>query len=95
VYVAYSADYAPGGAADCINSVNCLTLVGAGAPNDDKQAIVIIAGDELDTQDRSSATLNSYFEGMNSIVTPPDNDVFEKAKATSIFNDQIKVLATP
>lgn len=85
IYVAYSADYAPGGADDCESSGNCLTLTGSGAPDNDKEAIVIISGDELSGQDRTAAGIDDYFEMENA---DPGDDEFQHADKSDTFNDQ-------
>ncbi len=104
IYVAYpESESPPGSATVCTSGTDCLVLDGAGNPENNNRGLVIIAGAAINNpaegieQDRTAAPgdLLSYFEGMNSIITPPDNEIFEKGKASSIFNDQIKVLATP
>lgn len=89
IYIAYSVGNVPGATANCIAGTNCLTLVGAGPPDNDKQAIVIIAGDELDTQDRSTATLDSYLELENAVQ---GDDQFRRAPVSSSYNDQVRII---
>ena len=89
IYVAYSPDYVPGGADDCESSGNCLTLTGSGAPDNDKEAIVIISGDELSAQDRTAAGMDDYFEMENA---DPGDDEFQHGSITDNFNDQTRVI---
>ena len=92
IYVAYSADYIPSGANDCVTSGNCLTLQvqrPAVVPYNNREALVMVAGGQLSGQDRSASALVNYFEDMNA-----DNDsVFEKRDISDTFNDQISVIA--
>lgn len=95
IYVAYSADYIPGGANDCVTSGNCLTLQvqRPSGPQiyNNREALVMAAGMQLPGRDRSDASLGilNYFENANA-----DNDlVFEKRDITDSFNDQISVIA--
>jgi len=95
IYVAYSADYIPGGANDCVTNGNCVTLqVQRPSGNliyNDREALVMVAGRQLSSQDRSDAILGilNYFENANA-----DNDlVFDKSNITDNFNDQISVIA--
>ena len=100
VYVAYSADYVPGGAGDCITNANCLTL--NGYSGNDKHALVIIAGKETNTildsscntiattmQDRAIANMNTYYEMEN---CDPGNDIFQHASGSTTYNDQDKII---
>lgn len=89
IYIAYSADYVPGGAANCSVSGNCLTLSGAGLPDDDKQALVFIAGKELATQKRSTAGIDDYFELENASQS---DDIFQHAAISTTYNDQDKII---
>ena len=89
VYIAYSADYIPGGADDCVTSGNCLTLTGGGPPNNNKHAVIVISGDELTGQDRSASGLTDYFELENA---DPGDDDFERSSISDTFNDQIRVI---
>lgn len=70
---------------------SCLTLGGTGTPNNDKRALVIGAGRQLGSQDRTASpgVLSSYFENQNN--TPADDD-FEKGSQTSTFNDKIRIV---
>ena len=100
VYIAYSADYAPGGGADCVTNGNCLTL--DGYVGNDKQALVIIAGEETNTildstcstiaetaQNRSTGLINEYFEMEN---CDPGDDIFQHASGSATYNDQDRII---
>ena len=94
IYVAFSADYIPGGANDCVASGNCLTLQvqkpSGTEVNNAREALVMVAGKQLTSQNRSDASLGilNYFENSNA-----DNDsIFEKLDITNTFNDQISVI---
>jgi len=90
IYIAYaSGEGSPPGTAACSPSVDCIALEGIGGTNDDKRAIVLIAGQELPGQQRSaSPDSNDYFEGEN--ITADDQ--FRKDKSP-VFNDQLRILA--
>ena len=106
IYIAYSVDDAPGMAgtcpgADCLtleqtDGTNTLT-------NNAVRAIVLIAGEETQTtldstcsvvaavdQDRSTGTMNEYFELKNC----DGDDEFQQVKlpTTLNFNDQLKII---
>ena len=69
----------------------CIRVDGVTKPDDDKQAIVLSAGMELDaSQDRTTGTISSYFENQNSST----GDVnFERGIISTSFNDQVSVVA--
>ena len=54
--------------------------------------VVVAAGARLATQARPSATGSSYLEGANAT---PGTVVFEQRDGSSIFNDQLRILAPP
>lgn len=102
VYVAYSKAGDTPGAAACVAGTNCLTLNPAGASvNNDKQAILISAGEEINTtldkdcqsvssrkQNRANGTINEYFESRNC----KQDKYFQKQAATSAFNDLLRIV---
>lgn len=88
VYMAYAAGNAPGAATPCTAGTDCLTLTGAGSPDDDKQAIVISSGDELGSQNRANAVISDYYEGDNNNA----DDVLQQGTITDTFNDQARVI---
>ncbi|MBI4006130.1 MAG: hypothetical protein HY356_05635 [Gammaproteobacteria bacterium] len=95
VYIAYPASEAiSGGATACVPGTDCLVLDGAGAPDNDKRAIAIIAGEDLTTDTtRPNGTLSDYFESENSNVV--SDGIFEiRQDPDDTFNDQVKVIAT-
>ncbi len=102
VYVAYSVGDVPGAASACVAGTNCLTLNGVGNPNNDKNAILIAAGDEINTtldsscgtitstaQNRANGTINEYFESGN---CSQGDDAFQKQTFTTTFNDLIRIV---
>ena len=89
VYIAYSADYVPGGGGNCVASGNCLTLTGAGAPDNNKQAIAVISGKQLATQDRASADIDDYYESQNASTA---DDIFQHESTSAAYNDQAKII---
>jgi hypothetical protein len=102
VYVAFSAGDAPGAAAACVAGTDCLTLNGAGTPSDNKNALVVAAGMEINTtldsncnniastaQNRTNATINEYYESGNCNA---GDDGFQKQFGTNTFNDQVRVV---
>ncbi len=90
IYVAYSPGNIPGASSPCVAGTNCLTLAGAGSPNNNKQAIVVLAGQELTTQDRATAALDAYLEQEN--ANQSDGDTFRHAALTSTYNDQDRIV---
>jgi hypothetical protein len=105
IYIAYSSDDAPGSASVCTAGTNCLTLNGASLPGNDKRALLVTAGWETDTlrdascnvlgtaveQDRTTGTMNSYFELEN---CDAGDDAYSLSPFADDFNDQIRVMAT-
>ena len=95
-YYAVSAGYAPGGSGSCTAGVTCLTVNNlATTPNNDKRAILILAGRSLAGAARPSANLSDYLEGQN---TSAGDNVFEHGlgKASSAggaINDRVVVVA--
>ncbi len=99
VYVAYSSGFAPGSAAACDTDTsnlipNCLSIddVDSVTLNNDRQALIILAGEELNTQNRTDGTIDEYYELANNSQS---DDVFQEQRKTSSFNDQILILETP
>jgi hypothetical protein len=104
VYVAYSQGDVPNAGAACDAGASCLILNGAKAPspNDDKRAVLIAAGMEINksvdddcvtplvaVQDRSNGTINEYFELEN---CDEGDDSFQEQFTTTTFNDQVRVV---
>jgi hypothetical protein len=102
IYVAYSAGDTPGAAAACVAGTDCLTLTGAGTPSNNKNAIVVAAGMEINTildtncnnivstaQNRTNGTINEYYELGNCNA---GDDNFQKQFTTNTFNDQARVV---
>lgn len=89
IYVAYSSGFVPGAAGSCTAGTDCLTLTGAGLPNDNKDAIVIIAGNQLATQNRSSANIGDYYELQNA---SSGDDTFQHDTISTTYNDQDRLI---
>lgn len=91
VYVSYSGGLAPGGT-NCTPGTDCLTLSvdrpwGTETNNDIEALLIMNAGGQLATQDRSAASMAGYFENANAI-----NDLsFLRSNITNAFNDQISL----
>jgi len=92
VYVALSAAHVPGvAAATCMPGVDCITLRRGGTRDeDDKRALLVIAGPALASQSRPAGDPVEYFEGEN--ATGGD-DRFETRRPGAGFNDQLRVAA--
>ncbi len=96
VYVAYSAQYAPGAdltipCDDPGASANCLevsSISDASVIHEKQRVVVIVAGAALDTQDRVTypELLSSYFEGDNA----DSDDIFEISPVNGSFNDRVR-----
>ncbi len=74
-----------------------------GNPDYDKKAVAIMAGEELVedvscdattvSQDRTTGNLNSYYEQENCDQdVDPDDDTYQRANLTDLFNDQIRII---
>lgn len=95
IYVAYpTVENPPGSTTVCVPGTNCLTLNGVGAPTNNKRALVISAGRDLDLITlRPNNVLAEYLEGENSI--PAGNGVFtHQQPLNGAFNDQVRVVRT-
>jgi hypothetical protein len=95
IYVAYpTVEDPPGSAAVCVPGTDCLTLNGVDTPIDNKRALVISAGSDLDvTTPRPNNVLAEYLEGENS--SPAGNGVFARQQPLNgVFNDQVRVVRT-
>ncbi len=65
IYVAYSDGDSPNGGATCTPGTDCLTLTGGGSPDNNKRAMVIIAGEET----------NTNLDASCSLINPADDTV--------------------
>ena len=103
-YYAVSPGYAPGGGGSCspTGSPRCLAVNNlANTPNNDKRAILILAGSSLNGNPRPSAPVTDYLEGQNAttaqnIVT--GNYTFQTLLGTvssfsMALNDRVIVVA--
>ncbi|MCZ6526521.1 MAG: hypothetical protein O6928_08230, partial [Gammaproteobacteria bacterium] len=106
IYVAYSSGDEP----DAVDPPctapgmsSCLQLNGAVAPVNNKRAVVVAAGPEINTtmddncntvtefsQNRVNGSMNEYFESEN---CDPADDTFTRGERTTTFNDQVSVVA--
>lgn len=96
-YYAISPGYAPGGGNACNplpGSPSCLTLNGSGGGND-MQAIVAMTGVAIASQMHPQSTITNYLEGENATPIPPApaDYIFENKNRSSVFNDQVIVIA--
>lgn len=68
----------------------CLIVHGGAAPNDDKAAVLVLAGRALAGKTRPSTALTDYFEGENA----DGASAFEMRAAsnTKSFNDKLKIV---
>ena len=92
IYAAYSAADVPNATPPCTQGTDCLTLQNTGTNTNNKQAIIVIAGPALASQNRGATYAeNEYFESENDNSTP--DDIFERNVLTAAFNDQARVVA--
>ena len=108
VYIAYSADHVPGGAADCVTSGNCLTMEQTDSVTtlDDNTvgATVLISGEEIQTERDSNCTVVAAVDQSRADATLNEyfelencdtgDDEFQKVRlpTTLNFNDQSKIV---
>ncbi len=91
VYYAVATDWLPGGSGNCALVPPCLTVNNwPSSPNNNKGAILILAGRSLNGSARPSANLSDYLEGEN--VTPGDFVFEHRVGAPSTINDRVVVL---
>jgi hypothetical protein len=91
IYVAISEAMIPDEGKSCGGKAdNCLSLIGDN-PSSDNEAIVIVAGEQLVTQDRATPPVEEgdYFELDNN---SDDDDSYEFWKDNQNINDQVKVI---
>lgn len=95
VYYAVAPDLLPGGSGSCPNTKPCLTVSNLSAPNNDKQAILVLAGRTLNGSTRPSANTSDYLEGANQTAVPPTSTyIFEhRAGSPTSINDRVVVIA--
>jgi hypothetical protein len=111
VYAAASSELVPGQPGICTPGTNCLTVndgMTAATNNDNKQAIVISAGDSLAAiaQNRIMARIQDYYENENVATVPPPfpwpppppppDVTFERSAFPPLwdqFNDQLRIVA--
>jgi len=85
---------------DCVAGTDCLSVevqVPLGAVHNDRRAVVLIAGAELSSQDRSAsgAAVSDYFEDENAEAdtdTTLPYSVFDRADVDDTFNDQLSAV---
>ncbi|MBI1732982.1 MAG: hypothetical protein HYR49_09480 [Gammaproteobacteria bacterium] len=101
VFVSYSNALTPDSVSaninsDCIAGTDCINVevpVPAGTTHNDRKAVVVVAGGELDTQNRGAGTFESYFEGENADEEAGSpEELFERADADTTFNDQLSAV---
>jgi hypothetical protein len=90
-YFAIAPGFAASGARSC-TAPNCLTITNLSpTPNNNKRAILILAGRPIGVQIRSSGTLSNYLESEN--LSPIDS-IFVTLKPSREFNDRVIVVDT-
>ena len=90
-YYAIASGFDAAGTRSCSGAA-CLTISNLStSPNNNKRAILILAGRAIGVQTRPSGTLSNYLESEN--VTPVDS-VFVTLKPSFEFNDRIVVVDT-
>jgi len=77
-------------APSCTAGTNCLTVNNLAAPNNNKQAVLILAGRSLGGQVRPPVTIADFLEGENKA---PVDTTFEQARLGSTFNDRVVVVS--
>jgi len=88
-YYAISSGFAASGSRSCSGAV-CLTVSNLGtSPNNNKRALLILAGRPIAAQTRPSATLSNYLESEN--VSPIDV-TFVTQKNSLQFNDRVLIV---
>ena len=82
----------PGGAGACTPGVDCLTVLNAPAPANDKQVVLVLAGRANNGVARPTAVLADYFELENdeSVLTA---GTFVRQPRSPTFNDKVVVVA--
>lgn len=92
VYAAYADPHKPPGGGGCVPGTDCLELEADAQPDDNKRALVLVAGGrELPTstpQDRSLGRLADYYEAENAIAS---DDRFSRRAPGMPFNDRMRI----
>ncbi len=90
-YIAFSSDFAPGGAGSC--GSNCFSVLKNGtADKTGVRGVVVMPGTAFASQTRPNTTLSNYFD--NATNQNAATQVFDHANTlTGIFNDQVIVIA--
>lgn len=102
-FVSYSDALSPGNAtgltSNCTTGVDCITVImpdPAGATLQDRKAVVVMAGAQLSSQDRSTGSLFDYFEDENSdadAAEPFQYSIFAPGETgDASINDQVLVV---
>jgi len=93
LYMAYSSELGPGGSGSCTPGGNCLQMLQGNTSLDDRGALILAAGMQLDNvlcpdasvQNRINARLCDYFENENAI----SNNILRKEHLSTLFNDRL------
>jgi len=80
-----------GGGGAC--APNCLTVLNAPAPNNDKQVTLVLAGRSNNGVARPTASPADYFELENDEVAGPTVGTFVRQPRSATFNDKVVVVA--
>ena len=93
IYVAYADGFKPSGSGSCTPGTDCLEIEGT-LNSDDREALVISAGMELETavcpdtsaQNRSNGRLCDYYEDENA---DDSDNLYSRDKPVDLFNDKL------
>ncbi len=93
LYVAYADGFKPSGSGSCTAGTDCLEIEGT-LNSDDRQALVMSAGMELETaicpdtsaQNRSNGRLCDYYEDENA---DDSDNLYSRDKPVDLFNDKL------
>jgi len=93
IYVAYADGFKPSGSGSCTSGTDCLEIEGT-LNSDDRQALVMSAGMELETavcpdtsaQNRSNGRLCDYYEDENA---DDSDNLYSRDKPVDLFNDKL------
>ena len=89
-YYAIAPGFAASGTGDC-TAPNCLTVTNLSTtPNDNKRALLILAGRPIMLQTRPSSDLSKYLESDN--LAPPGGNAYVTLKPSLQFNDRVVVV---
>ena len=92
VYYAVSPALVPGGGGNCVSTPPCLTVTNLPTPNNNMQAVLILAGRSLNGTARPSSIVSDYLEGANRTGSGTYTYEHRSGVPTSI-NDRVVVIS--